>query len=775
MRERIYSRRFVAVVGMVLSLSTLVLYLPALRHSFVEYDDQQYVTENPHVQAGLTWSGVKWAFGFHASNWHPLTWLSHMLDCQIYGGNAGGHHLTNVLLHAASTLFLFLALNRLTGKLWRAAAVAALFAWHPLHVESVAWIAERKDVLCGFFWMLTLYAYVIYLEKKSVFRYVMVVVMFVLALMAKPMAVTLPFVLLLIDVWKDQLAGVRSELNAERRVRSAELGDWGWWSWVVVEKMPLFLLSVVGCWLTMGAQRDAIVSTGGLPIGERVAHTALAYWHYLIATFWPWPMAVYYPYDAGRSFVPAIVAGMGLVGITVLICLAVMKNGARGYARPLGKSKAYLLVGWLWFLGTLVPVIGLVQVGDQAWADRYTYLPLVGIFIAVVWGIGEFSAQCGVRSAKWGIAALVGAGMMVATSVQLTYWRNTTALFEHAYKVTHQNYMALTVLGSVLASEGKLDAAIADYRQAIKYKPGFPEAYFFLGNALEQQGHTEEAIADYRVALWFKPVTEQAHIFLGMILGKQNKYDEAAVEYSAALAANSDSAIAHNNLARILHTQGKLDEAIEHYLAALAIDPKLTLAQNNLGILLLQKGRTDEGVQHLREALRLKPGDAETEYNLALALNQQSQWSEAAELFARVVTNTSQDPNAHYAYGVALYHLQKTREAIAQYASALLIKQDFADALDGLSWILATASNADFRNGEQAVKMAQRACELTKHKNPGKLKTLAAAQGETGKFDEAVKSARAAMDLARAANNPELVSECQKMLEQFQAGKPWRG
>jgi tetratricopeptide (TPR) repeat protein len=424
----------------------------------------------------------------------------------------------------------------------------------------------------------------------------------------------------------------------------------------------------------------------------------------------------------------------------------------------------------------------LVQVGDQAWADRYTYLPLVGIFIAVVWTAAGLSAKCGVRSAElgkckwwvWSIAGVAGAGMIVASSVQLTYWRNTETLFGHAYKVTRQNYMALTVLGSVLAKEGKLDAAIADYRLALSYKPGFPEAYFFLGNALEQQGKTEEAIADYRRALWFKPVTEQAHIFLGMILGKQKKYDEAAAEYRAALLANSDSPIAHNNLARILHSQGKLDEAVEHYQAALAIDPKLTLAHNNLGILLIQKGKATEGITHLREALRLKPDDAETEFNLALALNQQAQWSEAAELFGKTVTNTSQDPKARYAFGVALWHLQKTREAMAQYAAALLLQPDFPDALDGLSWILATDPNADFRNGEEAVKMSARACELTANKDADKLKTLAAAQAETGKFEDAARSAQAAQELALSGKQMDLANVCEQMVKQFHDEKPWR-
>ncbi len=755
MSARVYSRRLQVMIGIALGLSTLLLYLPALRHSFIEYDDQQYVTENPHVQAGLSWGGLVWAFGFHASNWHPLTWLSHMLDSQIYGAGAGGHHFTNVLLHAGSTLVLFLALNRLTGKMWRAAAVAALFAWHPLHVESVAWVAVRKDVLCGFFWMLTIYTYAGYAAKPSITKYLTTLILFALCLMAKPMAVTLPFVLLLLDFWSAVEEGT-SEQEACRNGDSVVTARS--WKRLILEKVPFFGLAAVGCVLTIKAQKEAIVSTGGLGVGERMGHALVAYWHYLFAAFLPRHLAVYYPYEEGFSKVKVALAGIGLLLITLLVVLS-------------WRRRPYLAVGWFWFLGTLVPVIGLVQVGDQAWADRYTYLPLIGIFIAVVWGVGEIVRRQEVLAA---VAAALSVAMLVATSVQLSYWKDTNTLFSHAYQLTRQNYMALTVMGSVLAKEGKLDAAVADFRMALKLKPGFPEAYFYLGNALEQQGKTEEAIADYKMALWYKPISEQTHIFLGMILGKQLKYDEAAAQYRAALEINGDSPVAHNNLARILHSQGKLDEAVVHYLAALAIDPKLALAQNNLGILLLQKGETTEGVRHLREAVRLKPDDAGSQYNLGLALNRQAAWSEAAELFRKTVTATSTDPKAHYAFATALFHLQRTREAMAQYAAALLLQTDYPEALDGLAWILSTDPNADFRNGPEAVKMAERACELTSRKDPEKLKTLAAAYAEVGRFDEAVKTIEAAQALAASDNRQPVAEECHKMLGQFQQSKPWR-
>jgi len=729
-----------------LALATLAMYLPALYHGFVEYDDQQYVTDNPRVQAGLTWTGLVWAFGFHAGNWHPLAWLSHMLDCQLYGASAGGHHLTSVLLHVASTLLLFSVLNRMTNAMWRSAAVAALFAWHPLHVESVAWVAERKDVLCAFFWMLTLWFYVRHAAQPSVTRYLCALGSFVLCLMSKPMGVTLPFVLLLLDYWP-----LKRVTGDGWRVASVRRLIW--------EKVPFLALSAIACVLTLRAQEIAIVSTAGLPVSQRVAHALAACNHYLAAMFVPTNLAVYYPYQIQ---LPALTFGCAVIvlGLTTVLAITNMRR------RP------WLMVGWLWFLGTLVPVIGLVQVGDQAWADRYTYLPLIGLFVAIVWFACEIIKS---RLVLQSASVIVAVGLITAASVQLGYWQNTRTLFEHADKVTQRNYMAVTILGSLLAKEHKYDKAMEYYQTALRYSPTFPEAHFFLGNALDEQGKLDEAIAEYQKALWFRPTQEQTHIFMGMALAKQKKYDEAMAHYTAALKLNPDSAVAQNNLARLLHTQGRFDEAIAHYNAALDIDPKLALAHNNLGILLIQKGGLTEGTIRLREAMRLDPTNPETRLNLAFALNQQQQWPEAAELFSKIVRGDLPDPKAHYEFAVALAHLKRTREAMSQYASALLIQPDFPDALDGLAWILSTDANPGFRNGSEAVKMAERACELTGGQDPVKLKTLAAAYAETGRFEAAIKTMQTAKDLAAKASRQQLAAECSLMLEHFQKSGPWRG
>src|ERR1017187_4761194 len=718
------------LICLALGLITLAIFAPALTHDFLVYDDQVYVTENAHVQAGLTWQGVAWAFrSCAASNWHPVTWLSHMLDCQLYGLRPAGHHLTNVLLHTANTLLLFLVLSRMTGAMWRSTCVAALFAWHPLHVESVAWVAERKDVLGAFFWMLTLWAYARYAEVQSLksnvqspasrithhvsIYYLLSLFFFALGLMSKPMVVTLPFVLLLLDYWP-------LKRSAEWGVRSAESGGLAVqrnpsaWTRLLMEKIPFLALSAISCTLTVWAQRGSysVVSVAGLPLSRRIPHALVAYAYYLGAMVVPRHLAAHYPYPTATH--AAAIAGAGLV-LALLSFLACR----------LATRRPYLLVGWLWYLGTLAPVIGLVQVGDQAWADRYTYLPLVGLFVVIVWGVADLANAKGIgeaartkvgRAVLCGVAVAVGVGLLAGTWLQLRYWKYPRTLFEHAAQVTRHNGRALTVLGSLLAKEGKLQEAMDLYAQALSYRSDNPEAHFFLGTALEQQGKLDEAVVEYSQALWFKPLQEKTHLALGITLAKQKHYEEAAAHYRTALAINPESALAHNNLARLLHTQGRLDEAIEHYSAALKLNPKLAQAHNNLGVVLLQKGRLAEGAAHLQEAVRLNPSDVESQYNLALALNQQERWDEAAVFFSRLASSLPNDPNLHYQFGLALAHLQRTREAQSHYAHALLVQPDLPEALDRLAWIAATDPRPEFRNGEEAVHMAERACELTGHK-----------------------------------------------------------
>lgn len=755
MPEPVRNPRITLIICLTLGLVTLALYLPSLRHDFVDYDDQQYVSDNPRVRAGLTLGGTAWAFGYHAGNWHPLTWLSHMLDCQVYGTKPGGHHFTNVLLHAMNSVLLFLVLSRLTKPHWRSATVAALFAWHPLHVESVAWVAERKDVLCAFFWLLTMGAYANYAraggdpERSSEANYRgrklkwygLALTAFVLALMSKPMAVTLPLVLLLLDFWP------LGRLSSLRRSPGI----------VFAEKIPFLLLTLGACVLTIGAQKLAIVSTQGLPVLERIQHATVAYAHYLKTIFVPRGLAVYYPYETGSAFTVAVAGG-----VLVLITLLVFWQRVR---RP------FLATGWLWYLGTLVPVIGLVQVGDQAWADRYTYLPSIGVFIGVVWLVAELVPN---RKAVGALAAATGVALLALTSRQLQYWQSSVTLFTRADQVTRNNHLAATLLGSLRAKDGKLDEAMAYYQRALSYRSNYAEIHFFLGNALDHKGRLDEAIAEYRRALASGPMREQTHIFLGVALAKQKNVEEAMASYQAALKINPESAVAHNNLARLLHTQGRTEEAADHYGAALKFDPDFAPAFNNLGVMLLQQGRPADGVEQLRRAVGLNPRDPEAQFNLALGLNQLGQWTEAVEWFARTVSVNSRDPNAHFEYARALARLGKTREAMSSYARALLLQPDFPAALDGLAWILATSPDAEIRNAPEAVRMAERACELTAWKDATKQLTLAAASAEAGEFPAAISHAQTALDLAVTDKNQELAGRCRQALESFRGTKPWR-
>ena len=783
------------LICLALGLITLAVFAPALTHDFLVYDDQVYVTENPHVQAGLTWQGVAWAFrSYAASNWHPVTWLSHMLDCQLYGSKPTGHHLTNVLLHVANTLLLFLVLSRMTGAVLRSAGVAALFAWHPLHVESVAWGAERKDVLGAFFWMLTLWAYARYSEvqgpKSDVQSqgirntqhaprftlhaprfYLLALFFFALGLMSKPMLVTLPFVLLLLDYWplgRSAECGARGAESGRPEVQRTPSG----WTRLVAEKLPFLTLSAISCVLTVWAQQRSysVASVAGLPLSRRIPHALVAYAHYLGAMVAPHHLAAYYPYP--NTTTAFAIAGAGIV--LVLLSFLAFRFATR---RP------YFMVGWLWYLGTLVPVIGLVQVGDQAWADRYTYLPLIGLFLAIVWGLADLARETGFggadrtkarRAVLSGVTVAVGLGLLAGTWHQLGYWKDTRTLFQHAAQVTRHNARAITVLGSLLANEGKLQEAMALYAQALRYEPNNPEAHFFLGTALEKQGKLAEAIPEYTQALWFKPFQERTHLALGVTFARLKRYKEAVAHDRAALAINPESAIAHNNLARLLHTQGQLEEAIDHYSTALKFEPKLAQAHNNLGVLLLQKGRLAEGAAHLEEAVRLNPADPESQYNLALALNQQEKWNQAAVIFSRLAPGLPKDSNLHYQFGLALAHLQKTREAMSHYAHSLVLQPDFPDALDRLAWILATAPQAEFRNGEEAVRMAERACDLTGQKNAQLLATLAAAYAEAGRFPEAVSTAEQARNLAASAGQKELAIKYGTLLDAIESGKPWR-
>jgi tetratricopeptide (TPR) repeat protein len=732
-----------------LAAFTLALYAPVLRCQFLTFDDQAYVTENRLVRAGLTLHGIAAAFRVTtAGNWHPVTLLSHMLDCQIYGLRPWGHHLTNVLFHAANSVLLFLLLARMTGALWRSALVAALFAAHPAHVESVAWVAERKDVLSSFFLLLAIGSYLRYVKKNNGRRVVSagVILLFALALMAKSMAVTLPFLLLLLDFWP---------------LGRARQPAWSAWRPLLVEKWPLLGLSALWCVITIWAQGvgQAVATSAALPVAERIIHTPIAYLTYLRVLVFPWHLSAYYPYQHQEPVIWGVEAAVALA-LTTWLVLAQYRQ------RP------YLVVGWLWFLGMLVPVIGLVQVGGQAWADRYAYLPSVGFFLMVVWAGGEWAARH--SSVKLFIPA-VGAALVAVTSMELHYWKDTATLFRRAMEVTSGNYLAMTLVGSMEADKGKLESAISLYRQALAVKPAYPEAHFFLGRALERKSQTSEAMAEFQQALRLRPDFDSAHVMVGLLLAKEQKFDLAIAHYQAALKANPESAPAESDWGMAEMKTGHWAESIAHYERAARLDPDLEEAHNNLGIGYLQTGRVAEGIRELREALRLNPGNTETRYNLGQALNQKGQWAEAEYWLQPLAQSGAPNYNAQFQDGLALEHLGKTRDAMSHYAAALLQKPDFPEALQHLAWIAATDARPELRNGRQAVELAARACALTGETRPAMLLTLSAAYAEAGRFPDALAAVGKAGNLAKAQGQTELQEEARHLRSLFATGQPFHG
>ncbi|MHC4061355.1 MAG: glycosyltransferase family 39 protein [Planctomycetota bacterium] len=498
--DRASDKYKVICVYVALALSTLAVYWQVHDYGFVNFDDPDYVRKNPKVQSGITLDGIKWAFTTgHAANWHPLTWLSHMLDCQLFGASPGWHHLTNLLLHIANTLLLFAVLKRMTGTLWRSAFVAALFALHPCHVESVAWISERKDVLSTLFWMLTMAAYVRYVNRPRVSSYLLVLLTFALGLMAKPMLVTLPFVLLLLDYWPLGRFQDRPPVEHAPQPGARMLGHLlpkRTFYLLLLEKIPFLVVTAASSVITFIVQRQigAVATARQFPLISRIANTFASYLMYIRKMFWPSPLAMFYPYPPKADLMlQAAVAIPVLVSISLVVLY-------------LMRSRKYLLTGWLWYLGTLVPVIGLLQVGDQAYADRYTYIPFIGLFIIIAWAVPDVLAKWRFRKTAFAVAAaVILLALSVATYFQQSCWRDTITLCEHAIKVTRDNYKAHFSMMAVLLDQGKVKETIAHGREAVRIRPNYEKALGGLAAALARQGETEEAIMYYTRALLLKP------------------------------------------------------------------------------------------------------------------------------------------------------------------------------------------------------------------------------------------------------------------------------
>ena len=571
-----------------LAVVTLAIYAQVIGHQFITLDDPTYIQENSMVNHGLTRAGLAWAFTtFHVANWHPLTWISHMIDCQFFGMNAGGHLLVNALIHAANTLLVFWFLLRTTHARWPSALVAALFALHPLHVESVAWASERKDTLSTFFGLLSLIAYVRYVEAPSSIRYVWTAITLALGLLAKPMLVTWPFVMLLLDYWPlGRWQSAKSKAQEKKLIK------------LILEKIPLFILVAASAVITLIAQSrgGAVRTLAHEPLALRLSNTLVSYAKYLLLTFWPNDLAVYYP------LAPGGIPGWQIVGAAFLLI------GITAFCFLQRKIRPYLIVGWLWFLGTLVPVIGLVQVGGQTMADRYFYIPSIGLFVALVFGLADLVKSWRVApSLCGGISAAALLILATLTNVQIQRWHDSFTLFEHTLSVTPPNLRIEHNLGVALGASNRFDEAATHFEKALQIDPNFYDGLVAMSVTRSHQGRMPEAIEYFQAAIRLQPDTPKAHVQLAHALWEQNRDQEALEEMRRALQSAPGDADIRGDFGLALAMVGRLPEAIEQLHEALRLNPNSAENHNNLGLTLLASGKARESIPEFEAALRLKP------------------------------------------------------------------------------------------------------------------------------------------------------------------------
>jgi tetratricopeptide (TPR) repeat protein len=698
---------------LVLFLVTCTVYAPVRRFDFVNYDDPEYVTRNIHVRGGITAAGALWALTSRdASNWFPLTWLSHMLDCQLFGLGSGWHHLTNVWLHALAALLLFAFLHRATQARWRSALVALWFALHPLHVESVAWVAERKDVLSACFWFLTLWAYVRYTERLAPRRYLLVLISFCCGLMAKPMIVTLPLVLLLLDIWPLRRIGNRGGASNGALFR---------------EKLPFLALSAAAAIVTYLAQQGsgAVKTLNAVPLELRTGNALVSYAVYILKTIWPTRLAVFYPYASRLAAWQVAIAAVCVVAVSALVL-------------RFWRGRPYLAVGWLWYLVTLAPVIGLVQVGAQARADRYMYVPMVGLSILLAWGLEDIVRRWpGAKPAVVVLMAAACASSAVVDRIQLQYWRNSESLFRHALEVTEANYVAHHNLGNALSDiPGRLPEAIGHLEAALRLRPDSAEAHSDLGTALAKiPGRLPEAIAEYETAVRLAPNWEVPHNNLGYALAETpSRLLEAIAEYRTAIRIKPSYAEAYNNLgSALLEMPGRLPEAVAQFQAALRLEPDYAQAHNNLGLAWSRvPGRMADAEAEFETALRFQPDLAGAHNNLANTLAEMpGRLPDAIAAYEAALRLQPDFAQAHYNLGRALARMTgRTPEAIAQFQAALRLQPDYAEAHNSLGVALAGMPGRSLEaiaQFEQAVRLQPGSAEahynlgVTLAKIPGRL------------------------------------------------------
>jgi tetratricopeptide (TPR) repeat protein len=732
--DRVSNLRRTIGIAAILSALTLAVFWPVVHSDFIKFDDGYYVARNARVAQGLTPGNVVWAFTTgYQGNWNPLTWLSYMLDAQLFGLKPGWHHFTNLMLHVANTVLLFLLLLRLTAAFWRSAFAAALFAVHPLHVESVAWVSERKGVLSTLFFFLTLLAYAKYAGKAARRAagetstpnpanpprhpapartwYFLSLVFFALGLMSKPTLVTVPFLLLLLDFWPFRRFDPANDFQLRNVVP------------LLKEKVPFLIFAIVSTILTLLAQ-STIHGLTAHPLAARIANAVESCVRYLGKTIWPVNLAVYYPHPADpfrlSSQWPA-----WLIWTAALLLAAVSAS-----ALIASKRRPWLATGWFWYLVALAPVIGIIQVGAHGMADRYTYIPLIGIFICVAWSAAELCQG----NKNFQIAlTVVGLGIVAACALtshrQVQYWRNNTILFQHTLAVTGNNPFAQYHVARGLREEGKTVEAMAELKSVIAADPSLGIAYCEIADMLESAGNTNEAIAQYEAALRMTPDVGWIHNHLGVLFMRMGQPDQAAAQYQEAVQKEPDNADAQYNLGIALFDRGDYTAAAFHLAAAARLQPKDADVRVSLAEAELKVDRSDQAQAALQEAVRICPTNAQ----------------------------------AHESLGLILARQDHFHEAVPHFQAAVKLKPDWPDALNNLAWVEAT----QLGDGPEAVRLAQRACALTGGREARFLGTLDTAYAAAGRLEDAIRTAEKARDLALAAGQKDLADAAETRLASY--------
>jgi len=748
-------QRWLAAIGLLVLVTAV--YAPTAGFDFVNLDDPEYITENPYVRAGLTEQSVHWAAtAFHSGHWHPLTWLSLMLDVEVFGIDARASHLVNVGLHATTAALLFLVLMTLSGAPWRALAVAALFAVHPLRVESVAWVTERKDVLSGLLFVVTLAAYAGYCRRRgwrAAIVYTAAVVTYACGLMAKPMLVSVPLLLLLVDFWPlarlaewsasaplPPAVGSQPPSQRIRSTRAVSLRR------ALAEKIPFVILAAASCAITIASQRagGALVGPEVHPFDERVANACVAYVTYLAKTLWPTGLACFYPYTRPPWYAPA--AAALLVAVTGLALFDV-------------KRRPYLAVGWLWFVVALVPVIGLVQAGAQSMADRFTYLPHVGLLVALVWWTADVLERrpATSRLLPW-LAAAVVAGACATTYVQLQTWRNSETLLRRALAVTRDNFLAHANLGSALAEQGRYEEADEHYREAVRLRPSWPVAQNNMGNVYARAGDYEAAAYHYRNALAVRPELTRTRYNLGLALHRLGQLDQAIEQYRLVIAADPTWVDGHYSLAHALLSAGQAEAARAQAEAGLELAPD----REDVRALV---ARIDGEV-----ASRARAAQVAELLVRARKLAGTERYDEAVSAYEQALQLNPAIEGAHYELGVTLSAAGDRHGAAREFRLELVERPAWPPAALELAWILATDRDPSVRNGTEAVRLAEAAASAS----PGDAATLdvlAAAYAEDGRFDAAIEAAERAL----AANDDrEWAAGVRERLAGYRRGRAYR-